>query len=81
MNEEGDKVSNSSDNIYFFDLSENTTYESRDIQVRQTDKAKNIATGYINGTVVIGNITPEYQSIEGNNDTITLSFSEGLYIL
>ncbi|WP_369177406.1 hypothetical protein [Candidatus Thiodubiliella endoseptemdiera] len=77
-NSDGHEISNSDSTDYSFQLAKNTTYDARDIRVRQTDKAKNKTTSEISSEVVIDNIVPEYRSIESSGNAIILTFSEDL---
>ncbi|SMN13240.1 T1SS secreted agglutinin RTX [Bathymodiolus heckerae thiotrophic gill symbiont] len=76
---EGGAISDSRDTKHSFELTKDTTYDARDIRVRQTDKAQNEATSEIGSKVIIDNSAPELQSVESNDSIIILNFSEKLH--
>ena len=74
-------VGNTADNSgeASFELEKNHTYESGDIQVKQTDKADNESTYSLNRQVVTDDIAPEYQSIRVSGNSVIITFDQELY--
>ncbi|CAB5500374.1 hypothetical protein THERMOT_1223 [Bathymodiolus thermophilus thioautotrophic gill symbiont] len=85
----GGKTSHSLTDEFSFDLEQNKTYDSQDIQVRQTDRTGNTngdsdhtAISHFSQEITTDNISPEYQSQTrlANSKQIALGFSEDLYV-